>query len=272
MSLLLCPVCGAPLEEKQRQYLCPNGHNYDRAREGYVHLLPANRMHSKNPGDDKQMAAARNRFLSEGFYAPLRAALTMLAMWHVPEGGAVLDAGCGEGYYTQGVYEALKQVGKAPSLVGVDLSKPSLKMAARRCPEGEFAVASVYHLPVASESVDFLLDCFAPLALEEFRRVLKKGGVFCYVVPAPDHLWELKQVLYDKPYRNPEEAVPYEGFTYLDIVPAESEMEVPGERLMDLFTMTPYYWKTPREGVERLEALESLAVKASFRIHLFRKD
>ena len=271
MSLFCCPLCAAPLEKTDRTYRCPRGHSFDRAREGYVHLLPANRMHSKAPGDDKAMAAARNRFLSGGWYAPLRDALCRLAVDHAPARPAVLDSGCGEGYYTAGVWAALAAAGKPPETAGVDLSKPSLRWAARREPRAEFAVASVYRLPVADASADLLVDCFSPLALEEFKRVLRPGGVFLYVVPAPEHLWELKRVLYDTPYLNPDEAVPYGGFEYLDIVPVEGRMALSGPEAMDLFRMTPYCWKTPRAGVERLEALEALEVGMAFRIHVFRR-
>lgn len=132
MSLFCCPLCAAPLEKTDRTYRCPRGHSFDRAREGYVHLLPANRMHSKAPGDDKAMAAARNRFLSGGWYAPLRDALCRLAVDHAPARPAVLDSGCGEGYYTAGVWAALAAAGKPPETAGVDLSKPSLRWAARR--------------------------------------------------------------------------------------------------------------------------------------------
>ncbi len=273
MSLFCCPICGAPLEREEWAYRCPSGHSFDRAREGYVHLLPANRMHSKAPGDGKEMAAARNRFLSKGYYAPLRRALCNLALRDT-EGlacPAVLDSGCGEGYYTAGVWDALSDAGRTPRLAGVDLSKPSVRLAARRVRDGEFAVASVYHLPVADQSVDLLVNCFSPLALEEFRRVLRPGGAYLYVVPGPEHLWELKQVLYERPYRNPEEAVSYEGFAYESIVPVESGLAVPGADLQDLFCMTPYYWKTPRAGAARLAELEGLGVRASFRIHVFRR-
>lgn len=272
MSLFCCPLCAAPLEKTDRTYRCPRGHSFDRAREGYVHLLPANRMHSKAPGDDKAMAAARNRFLSGGWYAPLRDALCRLAVDHAPARPAVLDSGCGEGYYTAGVWAALAAAGKPPETAGVDLSKPSLRWTARREPRAEFAVASVYHLPVAPARVDLLLNCFSPLALEEFRRVLRPGGVFLYVVPAARHLWELKQVLYERPYPNPEEDIPYEGFDYLEVLPVEETLTIRSrEPLLDLFQMTPYRWKTPRTGVERLEELEALDVTASFRIHVFRR-
>ena len=79
MSLFRCPICRAPLTRGERTYTCPKGHSFDRAREGYVHLLPANRKNARDPGDDKGMAAARHRFLSGGWYAPLREALSAFA-------------------------------------------------------------------------------------------------------------------------------------------------------------------------------------------------
>ena len=273
MSLFRCPLCAAPLTRGGKTYTCPNGHSFDRAREGYVHLLPANRKHAKAPGDDKEMAAARNRFLSGGWYAPLREALCRLALAHAPAGAAVLDAGCGEGWYTAGVHAALARTGQVGAMAGVDLSKPSLRLAARRDREAEFAVASVYRLPVADASVDLLLNCFSPLALEEFRRVLRPGGVYLYVVPAARHLWELKEVLNEKPYLNREEDVPYEGFSYLEVLPVETALDLPDrETIRDLFTMTPYRWKTPRAGAARLEELDRLEVTAAFRVHVFRRD
>ena len=44
------------------------------------------------------------------------------------------------------------------------------------------------------------------------------------------------------------------------------------EDLQALFQMTPYCWKTPKAGVERLRALSQLEVRAGFRIHVFRRD
>ena len=147
MSLFVCPICGAALEREPGRYRCPAGHSYDVAREGYTHLLPANRKHSKMPGDDKGMAAARSIFLSKDYYAALRDALCRLALDYAPEHPAVLDTGCGEGYYTSAVYRALRDAGKAPCMAGTDISKAILRRAAKREKDVEFAVASSYHLP-----------------------------------------------------------------------------------------------------------------------------
>lgn len=269
-SLFCCPICGQPLERVERSYICPKRHCYDVAKEGYVNLLPANRKNSKDPGDDKDMVAARTRFLEGENYAPLRDALAALVREKKP--GTVLDSGCGEGYYTAGVCAALHESGLGTRVAGVDLSRSALKKAARRTKEAEFAVASVYHLPVTDHSVDLLLNCFSPLALEEFRRVLRPGGTYLYVVPGAKHLWELKQVLYEKPYENAEEETAYEGFGYEAIVPVDFTMNLDAPALQDLFRMTPYCWKTPKAGIERMNALEGLDVTASFRIHVFHAE
>ena len=114
--------------------------------------------------------------------------------------------------------------------------------------------------------MELLLNVFSPLAIEEFRRVLRPGGFYIYVVPAARHLWELKQVLYDRPY-------PYEGFAYERIVPVTDRISLPGQAdIHALFQMTPYYWKTPEEGAKRLAALETLSCQVDFRIHVFRRD
>ena len=162
-SLFVCPLCGAALTRDERAYRCPAGHSFDIAREGYTHLLPANRKHSKAPGDDKAMAAARSAFLGKGYYAPLRDAICELGVSRTGDRPAVLDSGCGEGYYTAGLYQALLDAGKSPVMAGIDISKFILRLAAKREKRVEFAVASSYHLPVADASIDLLLNCFSPL-------------------------------------------------------------------------------------------------------------
>ena len=272
MPLFCCPLCGGTLAEGPRALRCPAGHCFDRAKEGYVHLLPVGQKHSKAPGDDKGMVAARRAFLDKGWYQPLRDALCRLAVELSGPSPVVLDAGCGEGYYTGGVHQALLSAGKAPRTAGVEISTFSLPKAAKRYPEVAFAVASAYRLPVASGSASVLLDVFSPLALDEFRRVLAPGGLFLYVVPAARHLWQLKEILYDHPYPNEEKETPYEGFVYDRIVPVSRTIRLPGrEEIQALFQMTPYYWKTSRAGAARLEALEELEVETSFQIHVFRR-
>ena len=273
MSLFRCPLCAAPLEREAGTYRSGGGHSFDLAREGYVHLLPPNQKHSALPGDDREMVLARRDFLSKGYYHPLLNTFCSQISALSSDAPVLLDAGCGEGFYTAAVRDALLADGRSPAAAGIDISKFSVQKAAKRYPGIAFAVASAYRLPVAAESVDLLLNVFSPLAIDEFRRVLRPGGAYLYVVPAARHLWQLKEVLYDRPYPNEERETPYEGFAYQEILPVSFTVHLPAQAdIRALFQMTPYYWKTPRQGAARLAALETLACEMAFHIHVFRRE
>ena len=266
-----CPICSEPLGREGNSLVCPHRHSFDIARQGYVNLLTVQQKHSLDPGDTRQQVLARREFLEAGYYAPISDALNHAALRYHAQ-GEILDIGCGEGYYTSGIRQALAVAGKLPKIAGIDISRSILRLAAKREKYVELAVASCFHLPFADEAADLLLDCFSPLAIDEFRRVLKPGGHFLYVVPGAKHLWELKQVLYDRPYPNEEKETPYEGFSYEAIIPVDFTLHLTSPAdIRALFQMTPYCWKTPRAGVERMEQLETLNCQASFHIHVFQK-
>jgi 23S rRNA (guanine745-N1)-methyltransferase len=141
MSLFACPICGERLDRLEKAYVCPNGHSYDIASEGYVYLLPPNKKHSKMPGDDKAMVASRRRFLESGCYRIFSDALNNLALKYYPaDGSAIVDAGCGEGYYTSRLAEFFSEHGMNPPLCGFDISKFAVKAAAKKYRSIPFAV------------------------------------------------------------------------------------------------------------------------------------
>ena len=273
-SLFRCPLCLEPLSRTSSGYRCSTGHCFDITSAGYTHLLPANKKHSKNPGDDKEMVAARSAFLDSGYYAPLLDAVCNIITEYANREGelTLLDCGCGEGYYTAGVARALSHSGFQFKIAGIDISKFALKKAAKRLPEGEFAVASAYHLPLADQCTDILLNIFSPLSTEEFHRVLAPGGLFLYVVPSALHLWEMKQVLYDVPYENQVKQEDYLGFEWLAFRSVRFTAHLNrAEDIMALFGMTPYAWKTPKAGIDRLSQLSCLDTQIGFDIHIYKK-
>ncbi len=271
-SLFICPLCGGALTREQHTYKCAAGHSFDRAAQGYVHLLPANRKHTAEPGDDRAMVAARAAFLARGYYTALRDRLCDLAVDYAPDDAVLVDSGCGEGYYTAGVTAALAAAGKHPRTAGIDISKAAAKLAARQCPDTEIAVASAFRLPLADGCTDILLNCFSPLCLDEFRRILRTGGVFFYIVPASRHLWQMKEVLYESPYENEAIEADYDGFRYVGIKRVRDTVVLENAKdIGALFSMTPYAWKTPRAGRERLAALAVLETEIGFDIHIYER-
>lgn len=270
MSMLICPVCASALSREDKRYVCAQGHGFDCASSGYVNLLLPNQKHSQSPGDDKSMVRARADFLGRDYYRVLREALCALCLEHTADGSRLLDSGCGEGYYTAAVREALHREGRQVEIAGIDISKNAVQLAAKKAKSVTFAVASAHRLPVADHSVDLLWSCFSPVAGEEFWRVLKPRGLLVLVQPAARHLWDLKAVLYDKPYENTLNTYDLPGFLPVrsDEVRDTVTLATPAD-IHNLFLMTPYYWKTPAAGSERLLAMETLRTEIAFRIDVF---
>ena len=113
---LLCPICAAPLRQTDKTFRCEAGHSFDMARQGYVNLLPVQNKRSLNPGDTREQVLSRRAFLEAGFYAPIAEALCSAAK-ELNCAGPILDVGCGEGWYSAQLSDALN----AP-LVGLDIS------------------------------------------------------------------------------------------------------------------------------------------------------
>ena len=269
--MLICPVCRRPLKEGETGWRCAAGHSFDRARSGYVNLLPPGGKHSRMPGDNKLMVDARRAFLEKGHYAFLSDAFNALCgeLLETPCPAIdVLDVGCGEGYYTGRLAADLAGRGKAAPVIGIDISKLALDKAGKRCRGQDitFAVASAFHLPVADHSCRLAANLFAPYCGEELRRVLHPKGHLVLVIPAEEHLWELKQAVYDQPYKNALKDFGLEGFCLLEHRHTARELNLEGEDLLSLFQMTPYYYKTSREGQERVKRLASLQVQAAFEL------
>ncbi len=268
--LFCCPVCGSGLSEQGNSLVCGNEekqHSFDLARQGYVHLVKSNKMHSKNPGDTALMVNSRREFLDAGYYEIFSDKLLELVKKYSEENPVILDCGSGEGYYTA------KLASDFEGVHGFDISKLAVKAAAGKYKNINFAVASVFDIPFADASADILTDVFSPLAEKEFLRVLKKGGVFIYAVPGERHLWGLKEVLYENPYENEHKDTDYDGFSLLERVSVKGNIHLDESRqIMNLFSMTPYYWKTDVSGSERLKKLTSLDTEIHFDFLVYRKD
>ena len=157
-------------------------------------------------------------------------------------------------------------------MFGIDISKVAAEAAAKRKNSITFAAASVFHLPVADSSCDMLVTMFAPYCGGEYPRVLKKGGIMIMAIPSENHLWELKQAIYDTPYKNSVKPYELEGFSLEDKVRITYDMQIDDhEDIMSLFSMTPYFYRTGKEQQERLAKICSICTKADFELLIYRK-
>lgn len=272
---LCCPLDGALLTLCDRTWRCEHGHSFDVAKQGYVNLLPVQNKRSKDPGDSKAMVQARSRFLGKGFYAPLAEALaaTVLAQ----PVGALLDAGCGEGYYLRQVLDTAgsqsTETSTGLSAAALDISKWAVQAAAKRDHRVACLVASNSSIPVPDSSIDTLLCVFGFPVESEFKRVLSDAGRLIMVDPAPDHLRELKQVIYDEVKDKPLNLPVSEAWQLASEQRVTFSVELPSRDVIhDLLTMTPHLYRASSAGRERAEALTSLTVTVDVWLRVFVVD
>lgn len=266
---LICPLDGDPLCRQGSAWKCPAGHSFDVARQGYTHLLPVQKKRSLAPGDSKEMVAARQRFLNAGFYQPMAEAISqrVLEAHPVERPLACLDAGCGEGYYLR--HLAGEAGPEQPlALMGLDISKWAVLAAARQDKAVQWVVGSNANLPVAGKSLDAVLCVFGFPVYPEFARVLKPGGHLLMVTPGPEHLRELREVIYPslKPPRETEDIAP-EGFSPGPSSVAQQTLALhDAGAIADLLAMTPHLYRASAEGRARAAALERLSLTLDVRL------
>ncbi len=267
----VCPKCGGVLSLSDGgAKKCLSGHSFDRSKEGYYNLLLSSG--GGTHGDNEMMLRARRDFLERGYYQPLADRLTEAVLAATPAGGCVLDAGCGEGYYTEQIEKAMYERDGKSELLAFDISKAAVRMTAKRQRRINAAVASAYKMPLPDCSVDTVVNVFSPMARDEVRRVLKKDGVFIMVYPGEDHLFALKSEIYDTPYKNQPESAGLPGFAHELTLPVRYTMHFfDSEAIQSLFMMTPYAYRTNEAGRAGISKLNSLECEADFLIDIYRK-
>ena len=264
---LLCPICGAQLNQRDARYVCPKNHSFDVARQGYVNLLAVQQKHSRNPGDTREQVLSRREFLEAGHYAPIAEALIETAK-SLGISGRILDVGCGEGYYSARLADALDS-----PLTGLDISKEAVRCAAAKYKGKQWLCATAAHIPVEDGSVSLLTSLFALTLPEEFRRVLQPGGYYFQVLAAEDHLLGLKSIIYDQLHHKEKDTVPeLPGFVLVKSVPIRFSFTVEGRQVQELFSMTPHVFRIGKEGAQRLRKTETLTDTASCVLNVYRRS
>ena len=268
----ICPVCENPLTLENRTYKCKSGHCFDLSKSGYVNLLLSQQSKLKRHGDDKTMVKARRDFLNKGYYTPLLDGLYECITPYIKDGSCVLDAGCGEGYYTANLFERFAKSDISTEFLAVDISKDALDLLGKRAPAIKRAVASVYKLPVATNSCDVVLNVFAPIANEEYLRVLKPNGIFVCAVALENHLFSLKKAVYDTAYKNEIGDFSLDNFEIIEKKEIKYSISISSnEDILTLFKMTPYYYKTSKTDFDKLLNLDALKTEIEFGLIIYKK-
>lgn len=277
-SIFCCPICYSSLLQQPHSLQCLQRHTFDIAREGYVNLLVGHKKLPETVGDSADMVAARRRFLERGFYEPLSNVINqMVAEYSAGQKTAVsiADIGCGEGYYIAQLHKSLiSNLQSLPfAFSGIDISKTAVRLAAKKYPAVQFAVADTWKkLPYADQTVNVLLNIFAPRNTAEFARIATPHALLVVVIPAANHWGSLRQQLGlldiepDKQENLVRQLAP--AFALQNVQHLSYPLQLDAAALADLVAMSPN---------ARHIALASLPqtgaqTEASFEILMFRRE
>ncbi|HFK7186276.1 TPA: 23S rRNA (guanine(745)-N(1))-methyltransferase [Serratia odorifera] len=267
----VCPLCHQHLHFTAPQWRCENNHQFDCAREGYVNLLPVQHKRSKQPGDSVEMMQARRAFLDGGFYQPLQQRVAELLDNALDsDAQALLDIGCGEGYYTAAVAQRLNQA-REMRIYGLDVAKVAVRYAAKRYPAVSFCVASSHRLPFADASLDAVLRIYAPCKGQELARVVRPDGIVVTVSPGPRHLYQLKELIYQEVQLHAAQDEQLPGFETARSESLAYPLQLSGEQAANLLQMTPFAWRASAETQRQLTASASFACETDFAIRVYRR-
>lgn len=296
-DILTCPLCGSTLScEDGRTVKCRENHSFDIAKSGYVNLLPPGKEKNSRTGDEKLMLKARSDFLSRGYYSPISEKAACIAADEAHEGDeafVTLDLGSGEGWHTLNYTKYLVSRGLFPLTVGFDASKHGAEYGMKQSrasslapthgigesivpPVCVFFPSNIFSLPVKDRCADCCLSMFAPIPWDEVKRVLKDDGVLIVISSGEKHLYEMRRMIYDDVIlsdskQSLEEKASAFGFDEIRAENLTYTMHLSeNSEIMSLFTMTPFYYKTSREGRERLTSADSSDVTVDVNYTVFR--
>ncbi len=272
LPMWICPACRAPLSIENRTWRCSQNHSFDVAKEGYVNLLLPQHKRSKEPGDSKDMIHARRTFLSHDYYRPLAEHISQnICNYCDGDKLKIFDAGCGEGYYLAQVARVLAEQGRQGHYLGCDIAKVAVAKAAKAMPQGQFCVASSFAIPLADNSLNAVIQVFAPSAAQEVLRVLEPGGIWIAVNPAAHHLKQLKSFVYEQVQNHSASVAQPEGFSVLERKELQFEFQLQSPDLRQaLLKMTPFYWSASEEAKAQFMDFEG-PCQAHFDIQVLQK-
>ena len=269
-DVLMCPVCKSPLHREEKSYFCDGikKHCFDISSTGHANLCPG----KATGGDDKKLVRSRTEFLNLGYYQPISDKICEI-LKDMSTDSCIVDAGCGEGYYSNNMARIT-----GASVYGFDLSKEAIISASKSAKRqglnnAHFFVGGIYDLPVCNESVNAVTNIFAPCSESEFTRILKDDGILLIVASGKNHLYGLKEAIYDTVHLNDERADMPKNMTFVEKHNVSYTIKLENATaIQNLFSMTPYIYRTSTKDMQKLLALTELETEIDVDIMVYKKE
>ncbi|WP_153915302.1 methyltransferase domain-containing protein [Shewanella sp. TC10] len=242
-SILICPTCASKLHfhESSQGYYCDNKHHIDKNSQGYWSFVTSPKF--KGASESRQQLRSKRFLMASGIFDPLVEALSAAFNDVVKDKTQAnhLNYQCADGFYLR----SLEQNSNNTCMThwGVSEADNALFAASKNNTPANLLLSPFKKLPFADQSIDVVTLFDAQLKGKECLRVLKKDGVLLMLVPAPRHLWQLKQKVYDNLTEKPPQLNLPNDVELIASTSIKFIADVTGEQAITLLEMNHLSWR-----------------------------
>lgn len=262
---LACPICKSQLKLSSNSLICSSSHCFDIAKSDYVNLIPN---HINNSAYSKDSFFHRSSILEKGLYDHVLKEIENIILSNKIR-GMILDAGCGEGYFSRCFSKNIKN-----NIIAFDISKDSIYLASKlkKTNNQLYLVADIANIPLKDSSVDLILNAFAPANYSEFSRVLKNNAFLIKVIPNSNHLAELRELAkLENQYSNSDVVNKFcNEIVLLNKFTATKRYDIDSETANSFIKMSPLLFNKKIESID-CSLLKSLTISADILLGIVKK-
>lgn len=256
VDVFRCPICHQSMKVVDlKSLICSNNHTFDFAKQGYINLLtrPSNQRY------DKKLFKARQKIIIESnLYASLHGQISKIIMEHLGEAHnptVILDAGCGEGSHLQRILDEWHN--GATTGIGLDIAKEGIIIASKNYQNPVWLVGDLVNIPLTDRSCHVVLNILSPANYLEFKRILAPGGIIVKILPHPNYLKELREVIFagsnKETYTNDEAISLFkQHFDLASDFKFSHFKKLDQAEIMNLIQMSPLAWNAGKEKIDFL--------------------
>ncbi|HWO95459.1 MAG TPA: methyltransferase domain-containing protein [Bacillus sp. (in: firmicutes)] len=253
-SAFKCPLCKSSMRVVDfKSLICSKKHTFDFTKQGYLNLMP----HPSNSHYTKELFEARHKIIMKSnLYTSMHETMMNVIKEYMDISiypFMVADLGCGEGSHLQKILDECKS--RTMIGVGLDISKEGIVMASKRYENLVWLVGDLAKSPLEDQSFHVILNILSPSNYKEFKRILVPDGLVIKVVPRPNYLKELREVLFNsnekKVYKNDETVSLFKKHFYLmDVFNLSYTKKLNRMELHHLVRMTPLAWSSDKARID----------------------
>lgn len=234
----ICPYCKEKMYFAGESLKCTNKHTFDITKKGTINFIISPKIKESKIYNEK-LFTCRRKFIENGYYADVYESIANEINDLNLDDTTILDLGCGEGIHSMNILSKIKSNYK---YFGFDYSKCAINLASDYNGSNRFYFnGDVNNIPIASDSMDVIIDFLSPYSELEIKRVLKKGGLFIKVAPSSDYLIELRNANGLEKYQKQQEIIDNLGKHFKNILTENyhKTFKIEKDDVENLIGMTP---------------------------------